>query len=482
MYHLRAYTNWMRNYGSENFFMTPLCVSPLGMRIFSTKKVKPGGDFMVSLPEHISSMADFEVTIQLDSASNAKSAKGSISISEADVATFPFSTDIKQTLEFPKELTDDVLLQLPHLLENSMTLHGRFIHPKKKLVSTKLTVLQGTMDSVYHIETDKNGYFEIGNLDFSDSLNFSFQAKNKKGRIFGSTVLLPSSPPEVVLPEVNTSALDTIATGIMVKEINKPVADVKPEEKVESESLITASSTADIIISREMLERMPAKGSILDILQSAVPGFQISPSGKIMLNGFSRSADFEPLIVVDGLPYFQPLAKTSSQQDIIQNAPPAQNDQNSRNELTTNANQASQNTPRQTVEVQTNESILHSFGYLTAANVNHIEISTRSDPRYGYASVGGVISIFTRKAFGNEASIKTFDVYKWMGYSNISLTSDDQSLQALPYWNPSLTLSLADKSKIVLHGPSKPGLYLINITATSEEGKPLFAYYYFQVD
>lgn len=366
-----------------------------------------------------------------------------------------------------------------------MTLHGRFIHPKKKLVSTELTVLRGTMDSVYHIKTDKNGYFKIDNLDFFDSLIFSFQARNKKGRIFGSTILLPSSPPEVVLPEINTSALDTIMTGMVIKEINKPVTEAKPKEKVESESLINASSAADIIISREMLERMPAKGSILDVLQSAVPGFQISPSGKIMLSGFSRSSDFEPLIVVDGLPYFQPLAKTISQQDIIQNAPPAQNDQNSRNELTTNANQASQNTQRQIAEVQANESTLSSFGYLTAADVNHIEISTRSDPRYGYASVGGVISIFTRKAVGNEASIKTFDIFKLMGYSNItrdSLNGDDQAVPVLPYWNPSLNLLLAKKSKITLHAPGKPGLYMINIAAISEEGKPLLAHYYFQVD
>ncbi len=484
IYYLRTYTNWMRNYGGDNFFMTPICVSPFDMQIFSTRRAKPSGDFRVSLPDQISSVEDFEVTIQLDSASNAKWANGSISISEAGLATFPFSPDIKQSLESTKELADDALLQLPYSLEYSMTLNGKFIHPKNKLVTTELTAFRGTMDSVYHIKTDKNGNFKIENLDFFDSLSFSFQARNKKGRIFGSTVLLLPTPPEVVLPEINTSALDTIVTGLASKEINKPLEELKPLEKVESESLINGSNAADIIISREMLERMPAKLSILDILQSTVPGFQISPSGKIMLKGFNRSSNFEPLIVVDGLPYFQPQAKTAPQQTIPQNTVATQNDQNSRNAPTTNSNSPNQNIQGQTVEVQANESVLSSFGYLTSADVSRIEISTRSDPRYGYASVGGVISIFTRKALGDEPNIKTFDVYRLMGYSNSikdSVTNDHGQAHSLPYWNPSLILSLAEQSKIILHAPIKPGLYMINISATNEEGKPLLAYYYFQV-
>ena len=484
IYYLRIYSNWTRNYGNDNFFMTPICLSPFGIQIFSTRKPKPVGDFMVSLSDRISSMQNLEVTIQLDSASNARWANASISISEAGVATFPFSPDIKQTLAFPKELAADALVQLPYSLEYSMTLNGKFIHPKKKLVSTELTAFRGTMDSVYHIKTDKNGYFKIRDLDFFDSLSFSFQAKNKKGRIFGSTVLVPSTPPDVVLPEINTSALDTVATDLPMKEINKPVVEVKPVERVESEEL-TTSNAADIIISREMLEQMPAKQSILDLLRSTVPGFQISQSGKIMLKGFNRSSNFEPLIVVDGLPYFQPQAKTTPQQSIPQNTVATQNDQNSRNAPTTNANQSNQNTQGQTVEVQANESVLSSFGYLTSADVSYIEISTRSDPRYGYASVGGVISIFTRKALGNEPNIKTFDVYKLMGYSNTkrdSVDTNNQQSYVLPYWNPSLTLSSAEKSRILLRAPNKPGLYMINIAATSEEGKPLQAYYYFKVD
>ena len=485
IYYLRIYTNWMRNYGDDNFFMTPICVSPFGMQIFSTMRAKPGGDFMVTLPDRISSREDLEVTIQLDSASNAKWANGSISIGEAGVATFPFSPDMKQTLEFPKELAEDALVQLPYSLEYSMTLNGKFIHPKKKLISTELTAFRGTMDSVYHIKTDKNGYFKIDDLDFFDSLSFSFQAKNKKGRIFGSTVLLPSTPPEVVLPEINTSALDTVATDLTIERIDNPVVEVKPVEKIESEELITTSNDADIIISREMLELMPAKLSILDLLQSTVPGFQISSSGKIMLKGFNRSSNFEPLIVVDGLPYFQPQAKTTPQQSIPQNTVATQNDQNSRNAPATNANPSNQNTEGQTVEVQASESVFSSFGYLTTADVSHIEISTRSDPRYGYASVGGVISIFTRKALGNESNTKTFDVYKLMGYSNTrrdSLDNVSQQSYVLPYWNPSLTLSSTEKRRIILRAPNKPGLYMINIAATSEEGKPLHAYYYFKVD
>jgi len=488
IYYLRIYTNWMRNYGNENFFITPICVSPLDRQILSTKKVKAGGDFIVSLPDRISSTEDFELAIQLDSTSNAKWASASVSISEADVAVFPFSKDIKKSLEFPNELADDALLQLPFSLEYSMTLKGKFNHPKKKLVVTQLTVLRGQMDSVYHIKTDKNGYFKIENLDFFDSLNFSFQAKNKKGRIFGSTVLLPESPPEVILPEINTSALDTVTTGLTIVEINKPVEEENQVEKIEIESLRTASNAADIIITREMLERLPAKQSILEVLQGAVPGFQTNPTtGKIMLKGFNRASNFEPLVVVDGLPYFQPQqAKEVPRQSSTQNTTTTQNDQNSRNSQTTNASQPNQSIQGQVVEVQATESVLSSFGYLTSSDVSHIEISTRSDPRYGYAGMGGVISIFTRKALGDEPIIKTFDVYKLMGYSNAEKdsvnTADTQHSYGLPYWNPSLTLSPAEKSKIILHAPDKAGLYMINITATSEQGKPLQACYYFKVD
>jgi hypothetical protein len=57
-----------------------------------------------------------------------------------------------------------------------------------------------------------------------------------------------------------------------------------------------------------------------------------------------------------------------------------------------------------------------------------------------------------------------------------------QQPHSLPYWNPSLSLLTGEKSKITLRAPGKPGIYMINIEATSEEGKPLQAYYYFEVD
>ena len=485
IYYLRAYTNWMRNYGNENLFITPLIVSPTGMKIISDWKPKQGGDFIVTSPDGIFGGEDVEIIVQLDSISNAKWSTGSISISEADVAAFPFSSDITRSLEFPPALANDALLRLPHALEYSMTLNGKFIHPKNKLVPTVLTAFRGTMDSVYRIKTDKNGNFKIENLNFFDSLSFSFQAKNKKGRVFGSTVLLPSSPPEVILPEINTSSLDAVVTGLVRKEIIKTHVELKTSQKVETESLVIASSAADVIISREMLDRMPAKQSILDVLQSTVPGFQISPSGKIILKGFNRSVNFEPLVVVDGLPYFQPQAKNTSQQSIPQNMATSQNDQNSRNAPTTNANQTSQNTLLQAVDIQTNGSATSSFGYLTTADVSHIEISTRSDSRYGYASAGGVISIFTRKALGDEPDKKIFDVYRVKGYANSikdSVIVDDQRPHSLPYWNPSLVLSLKERRKIIIHVPRKPGLYMITISATSEEGKPLHAINYFHVD
>jgi hypothetical protein len=53
---------------------------------------------------------------------------------------------------------------------------------------------------------------------------------------------------------------------------------------------------------------------------------------------------------------------------------------------------------------------------------------------------------------------------------------------ALPYWNPSFTLSLGEQRKITFRAPNQPGLYLISITAISEEGRPLQEYYYFQID
>ena len=484
IYFLRCYTRWMRNYGNENLFMTPICVSPLDKHISATGKVKKeGGDFIVSMSDGIAAREDVEISIQLDSASLAKWANGSLSISEAGVAAFPFAPGIKQSLEFSKNLTTDAQVELPYPLEYSMTLKGKFIHPKNKFVITELTAIRGIMDSVYHIKTDKNGYFKIENLNFFDSVNFSFQAKDKKGRIFGSTIVLQDNQPEVILPEINTSMLDTVATGIVIEKINKPLAEAKPVEKIEREEVAPSSNGGAVVISREMLERMPARMSIMDAL-STVPGVQINPgTGKITLKGFNRSSNTEPLIVVDGLPYYQPQATKSIPQESGTQST-TQSGQNPRETQAAGANQSNQNTQQQTTGVQMTESALTSLTYLTTADVSRIEISTQPNARYGYAGVGGVISIYTRKVFGNEPSKKTLDVYRLMGYSNArtDLQTVENKSPALPYWNPSFTLSLGEQKKITFRAPNQPGLYLISIAAISEEGRPLQEYYYFKID
>jgi CarboxypepD_reg-like domain/TonB-dependent Receptor Plug Domain len=495
MYYIRAYTSWMRNYGPDVFFHAPFALMDRKQKVFSTLAEDPSGDFIFTSDRTTYNHHEkIEMEILLDSTNEDYFANGSISVVPSELAIFPGAPEIKQTLFFPEDMPSSTLLELIYPVEHGLAIRGRLTRPKKRFTSGEMSVIQGKMDSLYNFSTDSKGLFTIDNLRFYDTTRFSFQARDKRGRIFGKTELLPRDVPPVEIPTflLRDRQLDTVALSSPIKFLKRDIDTTKTVSDVPSTPQPEHSSAGgfDFVITGEQLLSMAGNQNIVQALQGRVPGFQVNAStGKASFRT-GGGQESEPLFIVDGIPMYSPpsenkqveqtptqnvSSETASQVDISSANPP--------NTTTTSA------PAQQQYNQEPSFSAANMLGHITVESVSRVEVNSRMDPRYGSMGANGVIAIFTKKAYGKNKDVKTFDSFVVEGFARPSSFVSPDSVSTnfsgdftpTIYWNPSLSLSARKPTKISFQMPSKPGNYTARVEAISAEGKPLNGVFVFSV-
>ncbi|MBX2915858.1 MAG: carboxypeptidase-like regulatory domain-containing protein [Cyclobacteriaceae bacterium] len=473
-YMLRAYTNWMRNFGEQCFSFKPIPILNLTEKLESDSypaTPTDGSLQVVASQESYKPREKIELTIYVHD-ENKLPAISNLSVS---------ITDEKQVTPVKEEETILTGLTLPDLpkpavlaypVEQGIVLSGIFKNDKLKPERTNLMVVVGKFADFFMVNTDAKGKFTLNGLQFYDSVDFTFQAKDKRGKPYGHVSLIEREKPLIsslktykrwnivdagsiqrIISEYETpkDAIKLEEVTITGKRIEEPPQETqhkifgKPDHVVKGETLVN-SGTTNLVVA----------------LQGKVPGMIITSalgeSGttyKINIRGTSSILlNTEPLVLVDGVP--------------VGGSPPV--------------------FEGNTI-VETGSTAGDRLAMIDPNMVDRIEITTRTNSLYGDAGRNGVIAVFTKAGTLNRLSalqnIKALDVHKISGYSmprefrapdydSATIDKEKPDYRSTIYWNPQLrTDDISGACSISFFAADLPGRYKVIIEGIMHSGKPI---------
>jgi hypothetical protein len=312
-YYIRAYTSWNRNYGPDSYFVKTLPVLSPFDRILSTEgPSEEQGEIKVSFltdREQYGQRDKVKVELSLkDAEGRSVPANLSVSVRDTYYATlFPEPVTVLNGMDFvnvPDHITPD---KFTYPLETSWNVEGKFMNDKGKGTSTPFTVFLNNFEGSFDLESDKDGNFQMEEMEFYGPMDFSFMALDKKGKGFGKFELVEKlNPPFFVpahlsMPDISTTS-SSIFTYSALEEETIQLEQVEVATEKESASSSAIYGRADYVVSGDNLNR---NGTVMDLLMSLkaqVPGMNVTTTQEIRIRGgaLSSNLSMEPLVMIDG--------------------------------------------------------------------------------------------------------------------------------------------------------------------------------------
>jgi hypothetical protein len=475
-YMLRAYTQYMRNFGEPCFFHKPIPILQLKEKITQVSKPKPVLDSLITVvtdKKQYAPREKIQLTIQV------KDKNGLPDASHLSISV----TDESQVVALSEEqtiLSDFIIPELPNPArlffpaERGISYTGIFKNDQQKPQKTSLNVILGKSEDLLMIETAEDGKFQIEELNFYDSLQVAFQAKDKRNNPFGNVTLVDRTYPAMgtwktyknlniastSTPQRLFSEYELPKEATLLKEVT--VKDSKIEQTKGDEIQQKIYGEPDYIVSEKILTANGATNAVV-ALRGKVPGLNIiqiadsngQPHYKITARGSSFVLNTEPLVVIDGIP----MGGFSTSQ--IGNS--------AGSEGTTAGDR---------------------LAMLDVNAIDHIEVTTRANALYGDAGRNGVIAVFTKLGSGkfgtpiqdtektkNIFQIQGFDrtrSFRFPNYENIDTDKNLPDYRSTIYWNPELkTNSKTGTCTISFFAADLPTKYSVVIEGISETGEPI---------
>ena len=431
-YFIRAYTNWMRNFGDENFYLKQVSVLNL------SEKVNPS-----SAQKSIATTGNMLI-IQADKDAYGKREKILLTISVLDEEGKPAAsnlsvsvTDVKQVTPIPESATiledfpfKDVKSKLTfnsnYIIEDGIGFKGKFLNDAGKPERASLTLIEWQSQEMILTESDKDGIFSLSGLQFYDSAEFSFHAK--ASRILSDNVgfdygkIDPKNKPygrvevqERDIPTLSfkgeTYPLELINVGSaqrLISDYSNSEATMLKGIDVTGKKVEDTKKTlggADYVITAKDLSTVKATNNLWLSLAGKVPGLVMTADNVVRLSrttGLTAIAGTEPLVLINNMP------ASGTAGDILQR--------------------------------------------IDASTVDRVEISSSINVLYGSQGVNGVISVYTKEgvnsAQGNSKRSKPLQVIVIEGYArprsyitpNYELQSQTEiaDYRSTLYWNPTV--------------------------------------------
>lgn len=465
-YYLRAYTNWMRNYGDSALFVKPIPILKVDENVLNNEpQFISESSSMISIEANKKSYKAREKVIVamqlLDEAGNP--AVGNISVAVTDAVASvslgvnsiinPSALNVVSYEQVPNKYFD----QITHYMERGISFRGVVKDTRNSPAPASLQVIQGNMDNLIEMQTDEQGEFLITGVKFSDSLVFAFKPFNKKGKLFlGRVDLLPREIPpfnfeskllRLVLKKED--ALQRIqnsydpSEGVTVLD----AVEIKSSKlaKTDSNEPVRIYGSPDYVVSGDNIRSTVAGSNFLVGLQGKVPGLRVieNADGEINVR-VGRAGSFasstEPLILVDGVPF-----------------PDAR-----------------------------------SISALSASMVDRVEVITRASPQYGSRGSNGVIAIYTKSGFSAQTPEPNYLTYKIPGYNRSrpfyspdysdASNSKNPDFRTTVFWKPDLLTNDQGKASVEFYSADLATRYRIVVEGVTDRGVPVRAVSYITVE
>lgn len=460
-YYLRAYTNWMRNYGEETFFIKQIPVLNYNENIALEAAVESGGSPNIevaikpSAPSY-KARENVELAIRVGDAQGRPLSNANLSISVTDAfAVVPIDSIsiVAKGILTPDRIAGkrkSYFESIQFAMEKGLSMTGTVKDGKGAPGNCSLQIVQGNLENMIVMETDDQGRFALVGLEFYDSTLFAFKA-SKKNKVY-STIALDNRTPAPFtvnfkskpLSYRSENALQRIQNTYNPEENVTLLSEVEVRGKKIDEQArkgnIKVYGKADYTLKGNNIRSTAVGTNFLVGLQGKVPGLRVTetvgpngtPQVSVKIRGGSSSlvGDTNPLFLVDGVPF-----------------PDA-----------------------------------NSLSALSPDMIDSVEIITRAVPQFGSRGTNGVISIFTKKGITAETDRPDFVGQKVLGYSRprpftspsyLNNDSEEPDFRTTIYWNPNVVTDSAGEAFVSFYTADLEGKYRIIIEGLTSDGNPV---------
>lgn len=479
-YFLRAYTNWMKNYGAAEIFTKPVPVLAINQKVEAdtgTEMATTPGLSVKMNKKAFKPRERIELEVEVrDESGNPVAANLSVAVTDTDqVALVREAKTIVDDFPMPEKLNVSGMIELKYPVEFGVSFFGQFVNDKHEAERANITIVQGKFEDMVTTETDHDGRFWLNGFQFFDTARFAFQARNARGKPYGHVSVLAReaapldfNPPEYALNIINVESPQRVISNYVIPKGARMLENVTIKgQKLEESRKAIVYGKPDYTVSGEVLSNGSVGTNLLLGLQGRVPGLSVTwgwdpdthiQHYKIKIRGGSSTFGFgtstEPLVLIDGVPFSHEKESGNTAGDLLATLSPYQ--------------------------------------------VDRVEVITHANPIFGVRGTNGVIAIYTKsgdyRVRGPNASLKGFDFATLTGYYRPKM------FDAPDYSDPKATASqAADYRSTVFWGPqvttdAKTGhgflsfyaadletRYRIVVEGVTEQGKPVQGEYFLTV-
>jgi hypothetical protein len=311
-YFLRAYTNWMRNYGPNQYFMQPLSVLNPYKRIINEESVSAWTNEGVSLQsDKIVFGAREKVTITLkltDPKGRPTASTLSVGVWDAEqLVSIQRYPEMNQSLNLSGVSETLGLDRFSYPVEKQLRFSGKVSDEKGKGVAADVTAFVNDFQGMIELQSNTEGNFNLDEMEFYGPMRLGFAASDKKGKPLVVKVDAPLKAPVALPTDFIFPRVTTLATPIRVVEIPEEVTeqDTKPAEKAGRKAIY---GSPDFIIEGEKLTKTGSSIDLVNSLVGNIPGAQVTlvpGTGRQMIRlrggAMSGSISMEPVVMLDGV-------------------------------------------------------------------------------------------------------------------------------------------------------------------------------------
>lgn len=478
-YFLRAYTNWMRNYGSETFFVKPIPILNITDKVLDENVEYDTAALLVRFSANKKS---YTTRDSIGLTLNITDQKGTpvltnLSVSVTDAVLVKSISDQSTILDFSmkdnvRPVNDEFEPIYP--VETGIQFSGLFVDDKGRPQRTDATVVQKEFNTVIPIASNRQGGFKVTGLNFSGELEFGFLALTKKGKPYGQFSLLPREfplidfePNYLPLKTEDMNAIQVPVTTYIPDADTRLLGDVTIRgARIEEYNPNTPSlyGNADYTVKGEDLQQVFTGSNLIQALQGKIPGIQVSygwdenhqDAYRVRLRGGSSTmgvglASNEPLLIVDGIPFGG----------------------------------------------DPNISIANYISAIPTESVERVEVITSAVSLLGTRGANGAILIYTKSSgvYSEESvddrypdmqtiSIQGFqkvESFPAPSYAKSKVTASND-LRTTIHWEPKLTTDRNGKAQVSFYSADLEGVYRVVVEGLAIDGRPVRGEYMINIE
>jgi len=308
-YFIRAYTNWMRNYGPNQYFLQPISILDPYKRIAPEETVTTWKNQGAAIKSNKTRFGPREkVTVTL----NVSNEKGQAIPATLSVGVWDARqvVPVKRTVEMENVLDLQAvpetlgLDRFSYPIEKSLNISGSVTDEKGKGTSALVTAFVNDFQGMIDLESASDGSFAMEKMEFYGPMKLAFSASDKKGKPLKIDLEIPLKAPMALPADSYFPKFTTLAKPVRIPEVEEeqPAAN-----QANSNSKRAIYGNPDFVVKGEDLTKTGNNTDLVNSLAGNVPSMRVTLVGatgqqsiRIRGGGISGLVSMEPLVMVNG--------------------------------------------------------------------------------------------------------------------------------------------------------------------------------------